>query len=128
MTLNPTEFSYAFAAGALAIAFATFFVQSSAQRRLRLSLQKMEKAVAIANAGAVGMGQRMLALEARLAAMQSRVPQRKTEDEDFSFSRARELIRAGLTDDVISTSCGLTPSEIHLMRMMQNSGRYQDVA
>jgi ArsR family metal-binding transcriptional regulator len=94
-------------------------------KSMRAVLQRMEKGLSIANSGAVGMGQRMLELEAKLIELKQKQNDHTEADDDSAYTRARELMRRGLPDEVISASCGISVSEVNLMRLIQGQHDFE---
>ncbi|MFT7560750.1 MAG: hypothetical protein ACI93R_002673 [Flavobacteriales bacterium] len=93
-------------------------------RQLRLQrkeLVQLKRGLSIASAGAVGMGQRVLELEAKLLRLKDGIHSQTDSDDGASYSRARSLIDQGLPDEVIAASCGISISEVSLMRMVHGA-------
>jgi len=87
-------------------------------------LQRLMREVAASSSGAVGMGQRLLAMEKRLQEAPSKAAtQDYYQDDDFqSYSQAAQLFKMGLDVDEVARRCGLSRAEASLLEVMQKSG------
>jgi allophanate hydrolase subunit 1 len=106
---------------ALLFAYKSLQVARSQQAVTEKLIQKFMKELSVANSGAVGMGQRLLAMEKRLQS-----PEKNAQkidyynDEDFQpYSQAAQLFKMGLDTEEVARRCGLSRAEASLIQMMQ---------
>lgn len=114
---------------ATALVIAIVYAKRS-QQQLQASAELMEKIsrdLAVANAGAVGMGQRLIALEKRLREQEAQpslqpVDDYSGDDEFRTYTEAVRLFRSGLSSEEVARRCGLSRAEASLMEVMQQAG------
>lgn len=97
--------------------------QADANEKL---IQKMMREVAASSSGSVGMGQRLLAMEKRLQASETKQPEKidyYNDDEFQSYSQAAQMFKMGMDCDEVARRCGLSRAEASLLEMMQKSTR-----
>ena len=106
---------------ALLFAYKSLQIARSQQTATEKLIQKLMKELSVANSGAVGMGQRLLAMEKRLQS-----PEKNAQkidyynDEDFQpYSQAAQLFKMGLDTEEVARRCGLSRAEASLIQMMQ---------
>ena len=88
--------------------------------------QKLMREVAASSNGAVGMGQRLLAMEKRLQAGAAKQPEKidyYNDDEFQPYSQAAQMFKMGMDCDEVARRCGLSRAEASLLEMMQKSSR-----
>ena len=111
---------------ALAIAVLSLkYVRNQADTNEKL-IQKLMREVAASSNGAVGMGQRLLAMEKRLqagAVKQSEKIDYYNDDEFQPYSQAAQMFKMGMDCDEVARRCGLSRAEASLLEMMQKSSR-----
>ena len=93
------------------------------RRQLQLSqkrYQRLNRDLQVANSGAIGMGQRLLALERQFkaGASQREVASQPQQQAPFSYSQALSLFDAGTAVDEVARICGLSRGEASLMEVM----------
>lgn len=96
-------------------------------------LARVNRELTVANTGAVGMGQRLVAMEKRLrdqearpassAQAQAPVADYTGDDEFRTYSEAVRLFRSGLGSEEVARRCGLSRAEASLIEAMQNAGK-----
>ncbi len=97
--------------------------QADANEKL---IQKLMREVAASSNGAVGMGQRLLAMEKRLQASATKQPEKidyYNDDEFQPYSQAAQMFKMGMDCDEVARRCGLSRAEASLLEMMQKSSR-----
>mgnify|MGYP002712154450 CR=1 FL=1 len=97
--------------------------QADANEKL---IQKLMREVAASSNGAVGMGQRLLAMEKRLQASAEKQPEKidyYNDDEFQPYSQAAQMFKMGIDCDEVARRCGLSRAEASLLEMMQKSSR-----
>jgi hypothetical protein len=93
------------------------------KRAMDVLTQRISRDVAVANSGTVGMGQRLMALEKKLA--EAAIDKRDLyQEEEFEpYSQAAQLFQMGIECDEVARRCGLSRAEASLLQIMQQSGR-----
>lgn len=125
MTLSPLEIgliiSLLLSVIALVLAIKSLGRTREQQEHVEKLFQKLTKEMALSSSGAVGMGQRLLAMEKNLqAAPQSAQKIDYYNDEDFQpYSQAAQLFKLGLDAEEVARRCGLSRAEASLIQMMQ---------
>lgn len=97
--------------------------QADANEKL---VQKMMREVAASSSGSVGMGQRLLAMEKRLQASETKPAEKidyYNDDEFQSYSQAAQMFKMGMDCDEVARRCGLSRAEASLLEMMQKTSR-----
>ncbi len=125
MTLSPLEIGLIISLFLSVIALVLAFISLSRIREQKAHteklFQKLAKEMALSSSGAVGMGQRLLAMEKNLQAAPK--AQQKIDyynDEDFQpYSQAAQLFKMGLDAEEVARRCGLSRAEASLIQMMQ---------
>lgn len=128
MSLTPLEIgliaSLLVGVVALIVAFKSLQVARAQQTHTEKLIQKLTRDLAMSTSGAVGMGQRLLAMEKRLQEEQQK-PDQKIDyynDEDFQpYSQAAQLFKLGLDAEEVARRCGLSRAEASLIQMMQSN-------
>ncbi len=82
-------------------------------------IQKLQTNVSVLTSGALGMGQKMLSLEAKYQRLSEAQEEIKQSDLEFSYTQAEKLISQGVDDVGVAANSGLSSTEINLMRMLQ---------
>jgi len=87
--------------------------------------QRVARDLALATGGAVGMGQRLLAMEKKLKEAPASKPKIDYQnDEEFQpYAQAAQLFQLGLDAEEVARRCGLSRAEVSLMEMMQKANR-----
>ncbi len=86
-------------------------------------ISKLETNVSILTSGALGMGQKMLSLEAKYLRLSEIQEEIKLSDTEFSYTQAQKLISQGVDDVAVAANSGLSSTEINLMRLLQNQNQ-----
>lgn len=81
-------------------------------------IKKLESTIKVLSSGSLGMGQKMLALEAQIVRLRDAQEEMKLSDIDFSYVQAQKLISQGVDDDAVAANSGLSSTEINLMRLL----------
>lgn len=125
MTLSPLEIgliiSLLLSVIALVLAIKSLSRTREQQAHIEKLFQKLTKEMALSSSGAVGMGQRLLAMEKNLqAAPKTAQKIDYYNDEDFQpYSQAAQLFKMGLDAEEVARRCGLSRAEASLIQMMQ---------
>jgi len=125
MTLSPLEIgliiSLLLSVIALVLAIKSLSRTREQQAHTEKLFQKLTKEMALSSSGAVGMGQRLLAMEKNLqAAPKAAQKIDYYNDEDFQpYSQAAQLFKMGLDAEEVARRCGLSRAEASLIQMMQ---------
>ena len=101
------------------------YVRRQAETNEKL-IQKLMREVAASSNGAVGMGQRLLAMEKRLQAEAAKPAEKidyYNDDEFQPYSQAAQMFKMGMDCDEVARRCGLSRAEASLLEMMQKSSR-----
>lgn len=96
-------------------------------------LARINRELSVANTGAVGMGQRLVAMEKRLRDQEARPtantqapapePDYAGDDEFRTYTEAVRLFRSGLGSEEVARRCGLSRAEASLIEAMQSAGK-----
>lgn len=125
MTLSPLEIgliiSLILSVTALVLALKSLRRTREQQAHTDKLFHKLTKEMALSSSGAVGMGQRLLAMEKNLqAAPKAAQKIDYYNDEDFQpYSQAAQLFKMGLDAEEVARRCGLSRAEASLIQMMQ---------
>ena len=88
----------------------------------------MEKDLQLATSGAVGMGQRILALEDKVRRL-SKVQQELGDASDhYAYSQAMNLFDQGADIETVVSSCGISSSEAQLMSLIRKQTAHKQRA
>ncbi len=104
------------------VVLAHLFARSSVKTLRELhstDIQKLQTNVSVLTSGALGMGQKMLSLEAKYQRLREAQEEIKQSDLEFSYTQAEKLISQGVDDVGVAANSGLSSTEINLMRMLQ---------
>lgn len=104
---------------ALAVVWTWFARQAVAAREQILQL---EQKIGVATSGAVGMGNRIVALERKLQALQEKQENTGGVDE-FAYSQALQMFEQGADVATVASNCGFSASEAQLMALVQQQLR-----
>ncbi len=88
-------------------------------RRSQLLCAQLKRQLAAVNSSSVGMGQRILSLEKRLNAQPTPAAGATAEDHP-AYSQAARLLELGLDTDEVARRCGLSQSEVSLLKAVSN--------
>lgn len=100
------------------------FLRTSALNKLLVEdRDKLEKRIRIITSGAVGMGEKLVKLESRLADAENGKLQAAESEAEFSYTQALKLIESGVDHSTIISNSGMSESEINLMELLHQSGR-----
>lgn len=81
-------------------------------------IHRQANQIKILTSGSIGLGNKILALEAKLEKLTSDQEELKTSDVEFSFTQAQKMIEQGLDSDSVAATSGLSASEIQLMELI----------
>jgi hypothetical protein len=108
---------------ALVISLLVFIRVSSLNRKIQHEKDTLEKRLRIITSGAVGMGEKIIQLESRLADAVNGQLQAAEVEAQFSYTQALKLIESGVDHSVIMSNSGLSESEVNLMELLHQSQR-----
>ncbi len=105
------------------LALVLVFVALSANRRhttfLRAYCQRLERELTGSNSAAIGMGQRLIALEKRLLNEEKSSRQAPEANSAYPYAQAAQLFQSGLDVDEVARRCGMSRAEASLLHAMQ---------
>lgn len=107
--------------GAIALLLSLWALRSSRRASAALSRQcaRLERELASVNSAAIGMGQRLIALEKRLLKAEPDGASLPADaGADFPYSQANQLLEHGLDVDEVARRCGLSRAEVSLLGAM----------
>lgn len=81
-------------------------------------METLRKQIGVATQGAIGMGQRLLALESKLRALQVKQDEVIGGD-NFAYSQAMQMFQQGADVSTVASNCGFSNSEAELMALVQ---------
>lgn len=84
--------------------------------------QYLEQQIGVATSGAMGMGQRIVALERKLQALQDRQDNLSGTD-TFAYSQALQMFEQGADVATVASNCGFSSSEAQLMALVQKQAK-----
>lgn len=84
--------------------------------QVRSSHRRLESELAVSNSAAIGMGNRLIAMEKRLAQGAGGSPDAPTEQ---PYTEANQLFRMGVSVEEVARRCGLSRAEASLLQAMQ---------
>lgn len=100
---------------------AAILIYRSAQvlvKRIEEDMDKLHKQIAVTTQGGIGMGQRLLNLEGKLRALQSKQEDMSSGD-NFAYSQAMQMFQQGADVSTVASNCGFSNSEAELMALVQ---------
>lgn len=77
-----------------------------------------EKRMSMTSTSVIGMGNRVLELENRLAHLRQDQKALSDTQQDYAYSKAKQLLEQGLSAESIAASCGLSVSEVELLKLI----------
>lgn len=107
--------------GTLALLLSLWALRSSRRTSTALSRQcaRLERELASINSAAIGMGQRLIALEKRLLKAEPGGAAFPADGgADFPYSQANHLLEQGLDVEEVARRCGLSRAEVSLLGAM----------
>lgn len=107
---------------ALALVWLWFARQAAAAQE---RIHQLEQKIGIATSGAIGMGNRIVALERKLQALQDKQEALGGVDE-FAYSQALQMFEQGADVATVASNCGFSASEAQLMALVQQQLRKPD--
>lgn len=108
---------------ALLISFVMMLRFSALSRSIAMEKNKLETRLRIITSGAVGMGEKIIKLESRLADAVNGQLQAAEAEAQFSYTQALKLIESGVDHTVVMSNSGLSESEVNLMELLHQSHR-----
>jgi hypothetical protein len=97
-----------------------WFARQTASARQQIS--QLEQKVGVATSGAIGMGNRIVALERKLRTLQEKQETIGGGDE-FAYSQALQMFEQGADVATVASNCGFSASEAQLMALVQQQLR-----
>ncbi len=88
----------------------------------REKILQLEQKIGVATSGAVGMGNRIVALERKLHTLQEKQENIAGVDE-FAYSQALQMFEQGADVATVASNCGFSASEAQLMALVQQQLR-----
>lgn len=88
----------------------------------RDQILQLEQKIGVATSGAVGMGNRIVALERKLQALQEKQENIGGVDE-FAYNQALQMFEQGADVATVASNCGFSASEAQLMALVQKQLR-----
>lgn len=107
--------------GVLALVFA-FVALSSSRKKTKLLhayCQRLERELTGSNSAAIGMGQRLIALEKRLLNEEKNSRPAPESSSAYPYAQATQLFQSGLDVDEVARRCGMSRAEASLLHAMQ---------
>ncbi|UZJ45252.1 DUF2802 domain-containing protein [Marinimicrobium sp. C6131] len=110
--------SLALSVMAMAVALVALRASHRQLDQVRSSHRRLESELAVANSAAIGMGNRLIAMERRLAQGAGGASEASSE-QDFPYTEANQLFRMGGSVEEVARRCGLSRAEASLLQAMQ---------
>ncbi|WP_347330225.1 DUF2802 domain-containing protein [Marinimicrobium locisalis] len=104
---------------ALAVAFSALRASRQRVEQVRASHRRLENELAVANSAAIGMGNRLIAMEKRVAQGGGASAPGADSSQDLPYTEANQLFRMGVDVDEVARRCGLSRAEASLLQAMQ---------
>lgn len=90
----------------------------------RAQITELEYKIGVATSGAAGMGNRIVALERKLHALQEKQDNHSGSGVDqFAYSQALQMFEQGADVATVASNCGFSASEAQLMALVQQQLR-----
>ena len=109
----------------IVVLLAVFLGLSGLVMSYRRTVNKMQtntqKQLKMINSGVIAMGQRILELESDLTKIRQSQASLGEGQQDYSYSKARNLLENDLEEETIATACGLSVSEVQLMKLIYSA-------
>lgn len=104
---------------ALGVALSALRASRDRVEQVRASHRRLENELAVANSAAIGMGNRLIAMEKRVA--QGGGPSASVHEsaQNLPYTEANQLFRMGVDVDEVARRCGLSRAEASLLQAMQ---------
>ena len=87
--------------------------------RMRHSQKRLESELAVSNSAAIGMGNRLLAMEKRVTAHREAGGGSAASDGELPYTEASQLFQMGHDAEEVARRCGLSRAEASLLQTMQ---------
>lgn len=107
---------------ALALVWLWFARQAAAAQE---RIHQLDQKIGVATSGAIGMGNRIVALESKLQTLQDKQEALGGVDE-FAYSQALQMFEQGADVATVASNCGFSASEAQLMALVQQQLRKPD--
>ena len=91
------------------------------QKKVRTEFDKLDRQTQILTSGSLGMGEKLVQLEAQLASALNNQHIAGETEAQFSYTQALKLIESGVDHSLITSNCGLSDSEVSLMELLHNT-------
>lgn len=105
---------------ALSVAFSALRASRQRVEQVRASHRRLENELAVANSAAIGMGNRLIAMEKRVAQGGGPSAAGADSSQDLPYTEANQLFRMGVDVDEVARRCGLSRAEASLLQAMQD--------
>lgn len=89
----------------------------------RVQITELEHKIGVATSGAAGMGNRIVALERKLQALQEKQENSGSGADEFAYSQALQMFEQGADVATVASNCGFSASEAQLMALVQQQLR-----
>ncbi|WP_339615303.1 DUF2802 domain-containing protein [uncultured Gilvimarinus sp.] len=116
-TLIAAAVVFGVAVFALLLAFTALVKIKRAQQQSQQALQKFERELALLQSGAVGMGQRILAMESQ---KNTQIDTSSGDTRLKPYSEATHLLSLGVDRDEVANRCGLSRAEASLLDALRS--------
>ena len=100
-----------------------FLLIYAMKRKFNKTLHGIESQMQMLTAGSLGVGKKIIDLEARFKQLKSEQKDYQNSDLDYSFTQAQKLIEQGVDRSAIAANSGLSTSEIQLMELLYGKNK-----
>ena len=114
------------AIGAFLLAAYSLWGQSKTLKLYEARVTRCDKEIKTLTVGALGMGQRILALEGKLNLLEND-SSAATESVDYAYSQAKQMFAQGADSDTVASNCGFSSSEAELMALIHRRMEQEEV-
>lgn len=97
-----------------------FSMLFSQRREIEAMKKENQKQLRMISSSVVGMGNRILDSERRLASVRKDQKVLSDTQQDFSYSKAKKLIEQGVQLEAVAASSGLSLSEVQLIKLIHS--------
>lgn len=91
--------------------------------KVRSSHRRLESELAVSNSAAIGMGNRLIAMEKRMAqggGSSAGAGAGTSSEQDLPYTEANQLFQMGVSVEEVARRCGLSRAEASLLQAMQD--------
>ena len=89
-------------------------------------LNVMQHQLKVVTSGSLGLGEKVIALESKLAELRSSQEQMQSSNVDFSYTQAYRMLEQGVNREEIIENSGLSACEIQLMSLLHEKTHQPD--